>query len=102
MRENNLLQRKTELLKNMYEELNHHEFNVLTNEFEEPPKFYRDLTRLQIYKCVEGEKKKVASLKKQLVEMTDWRKFFELQNGDYAAKIRELKGQVLSARKESS
>ena len=76
-RENNLLQKKMVLLKNQYEELNCHEYNVLMNEFEEPPGLYRDMTRMKIYQSVEIEKKKVASLKKELEQETKARKCYE-------------------------
>ena len=76
-RENNLLQRKMNLLKGLYEELNSHEYNVLTNEFEEPPGLYRDMTRMKIYQSVEIQKKKVASLKSELEQETKARKCYE-------------------------
>lgn len=97
-----MLNRKMDLLKSLYEELNYHEFDVLNGEYKEPPEFYRDLTRLQIYECVEREKKKVGSLTKELRAETNARKCYEQDHGKQAKKIKELKGQLLSARKESS
>ena len=61
-RNNSLVQRKVNLFEALYEELNYVEYNVLKNEYEEPPAEYSDMSRMKLYKCFEIEKNKADTL----------------------------------------
>ena len=69
-RNNSLVQRKVNLFEALYEELNYVEYNVLKNEYEEPPAEYADMTRMKLYKCFEIEKIKADTLKRKLRQET--------------------------------
>ena len=69
-RNNSLLQRKLNLLNELYVDLNYVEYNVLKKEYEEPPKEYGDMSRMKLYKCFEIEKSKVDTLKRKLRQET--------------------------------
>ena len=69
-RNNSLLQRKLNLLNELYKDLNYVEYNVLKNEYEEPPNEYGDMSRMKLYKCFEIEKIKADTLKRKLRQET--------------------------------
>ena len=66
MSEKELQQQKNDFLKSRYEQLNYEEYNMLTKEYEKPPGFFKDCTRMQIYKSVEARDKKITTINKEL------------------------------------
>ena len=74
---------------------------MLTNEYERPPGFFKDCTRMQIYRSVEARDKKISAINKELSRAKNAERCYEQLNETKDIEIKNLKKQIISKTNEN-